>query len=143
MNLLEKLRMFNRELVKENARLSKIYANMCESAAESGTDLNEIDEGIGKALAGAALGAGIGAAAGGVEAGGAFGLLSSHGGTRGWDDFLAEIRHVVRHGRGVHGGVQCRLSAGARLDGSVDLAHVRHRRGASKTSARPHTRRRS
>ena len=66
MNLLEKLRMFNRELVKENARLSKIYANMCESAAESGTDLNEIDEGIGKALAGAALGAGIGAAAGGA-----------------------------------------------------------------------------
>ena len=58
--------MFNRELVKENARLSKIYANMCESAAESGTDLNELDEGIGKALAGAALGAGIGAAAGGA-----------------------------------------------------------------------------
>lgn len=69
MNLLEKLRMFNRELVKENARLSKIYSNMCESAAESGTDLNELDEGIGKALAGAALGAGIGAAAGGAVKG--------------------------------------------------------------------------
>ena len=64
MNLLEKLRLFNRELVKENVRLTKIYNKLVNEAVQNGenVDEEELDEGLGGLIKGGLIGGALGAA---------------------------------------------------------------------------------
>ena len=66
MNLLEKLRLFNRELVKENVRLTKIYNKLVNEAVQNGenVDEEELDEGLGGLIKGGLIGGALGAAGG-------------------------------------------------------------------------------